>query len=97
MLFLRGSTVALERLSTRVDKKYPARGWRGEKHGDTTAEAKMRRRPTQAGQTSQQRDSGGSIRAVHCIYGWGNGVGPAERRIAILVGRGSDWCGVNFM
>eukprot|EP00978_Attheya_sp_CCMP212_P041140 scaffold232098_cov41-Attheya_sp.AAC.1 len=60
--------VALERLSTRVHKKYPARGAGEEKkHGDTTAEAKMRRRPTQAGQTSQQRDSGGSIRSVHCI------------------------------
>eukprot|EP00978_Attheya_sp_CCMP212_P009986 scaffold23928_cov54-Attheya_sp.AAC.7 len=29
--------------------------------------------------------------------GGGNGVRPAEQwRIAILVGRGSDWCGVNF-
>eukprot|EP00978_Attheya_sp_CCMP212_P014115 scaffold35878_cov33-Attheya_sp.AAC.4 len=24
------------------------------------------------------------IRAVYFLYGWGNGVGPAERRIAIL-------------
>eukprot|EP00978_Attheya_sp_CCMP212_P044864 scaffold325218_cov34-Attheya_sp.AAC.1 len=32
------------------------------------------------------------------LMGGGNGLRPAEqRRIAILVGRGSDWCSVNFM
>eukprot|EP00978_Attheya_sp_CCMP212_P010673 scaffold25989_cov51-Attheya_sp.AAC.3 len=39
------------------------------------------------------------VLSEQCIafIGGGNGVRPAERRIAILVGRGSDSCGVNFV
>eukprot|EP00978_Attheya_sp_CCMP212_P002645 scaffold5412_cov36-Attheya_sp.AAC.1 len=43
----------------------------GEKKHDTTNEAKTRRMPTQVEQSLQQRDSGSSIRAVHCLYRWG--------------------------
>eukprot|EP00978_Attheya_sp_CCMP212_P042687 scaffold264702_cov36-Attheya_sp.AAC.1 len=65
------------------------------KHGDTTAEAKTRSRPTQIGQTSQQRDSGGSIRAVHCLYGWGKWSKASRAAADCHFGRAR--CGVNFM